>query len=97
MSNFQHVRRVWFFWLITGFALMNVALFLHPMSPEDFLGLAFSDPMQSIFDPQGGGMATFFWISAAVALSGLFGLLASSQLANRLLPNHKHELHIFTN
>lgn len=92
MSSLQHGRRVWFFWLMTGFALMNVALFLHPMSPEDFLGLAFSDPMQSIFDAQGGAMAIFFWISFALALSGVVGLLTPSRVAHRLLLDRKHTL-----
>jgi hypothetical protein len=89
MNRSQVRRRVWVFGLMTGFALMNVALFVHPMSPEDFLGLAFSDPLQSIVDAQGGAMAIFFWISAALALSGLVGLLASSQFALRLRLDYK--------
>ena len=92
MNRSQVRRRVWFFGLMTGFALMNVALFVHPMSPEDFLGLAFSDPLQSIVDAQGGAMALFFWFSAGLALSGLVGLvglLASSQFALRLRLDYK--------
>ncbi|HSY28065.1 MAG TPA: hypothetical protein VK832_11210 [Burkholderiaceae bacterium] len=81
MNRSQVSRRGWVFGMMTGFALMNVALFAHPMSPEDFLGLAFSDPLQSIADAQGGAMAIFFWISSALALSGLVGLLASNRLA----------------
>jgi hypothetical protein len=90
MSRFEIGRRVWLFGLLAGFTLANVALFLHPMSPEDFLGLAFSDPMQSIFDAEGGPMAVFFWISATLGLAGLSGLLASSQLAQGILHGHKH-------
>jgi len=89
MNRSQVRRRVWFFGLMTGFALMNVALFVHPMSPEDFLGLAFSDPLQSIVDAQGGATALFFWFSAGLALSGLVGLLASSQFALRLRLDYK--------
>lgn len=92
MSKLRQGRRVWFFWSIIGFALMNVALFLHPMSPEDFLGLAFSDPMQGIFDAQGGAMAIFFWISFALALTGLLGLLASCRLPLLLPPGRKQVL-----
>ncbi len=82
-------RRVWLSGLLCGFALMNVALFLHPMSPEDFLQLAFSDPVLSVFDAQGAGVAVFFWGSAALTFAGLIGLLASSHLLNRLLPGSK--------
>jgi len=89
MSRFQIGRRVWLFGLIAGFTLANVALFLHPMSPEDFLGLAFSDPMQSVFDAEGGAMAIFFWISATLGLAGLSGLLASSQAIQSILHHHK--------
>lgn len=95
MRDSQCRGRMWFFCSISGFALMNLALFLHPMSPEDFLRIAFSDPLHSVFDAQGGGMAIFFWTSAALALSGLVGLLTSSRLVRHL--RHRHDLRALTN
>jgi hypothetical protein len=93
MGIIQAGSRTWFFWIVTGLALMDVALFLHPMSPESFLELAFSDPMQSIFELQGGGVAIFFWTSMAFALIGLFGLLISNFSPRRLLPRSQSGLH----
>jgi hypothetical protein len=84
MDRIEASRRAWFFVLIVAMALITVALFLHPMSPEDFLSLAISDPLQSVLDPQGGNVAIFFWLSTALAALGLSGMLAQSFLFRRL-------------
>jgi hypothetical protein len=75
--------------MLTGFTLTNVALFLNPMSPEDFLGLAFSDPLLTILDTNGSGAAVFFWISLSVMLFGLLGLLSRSLYFHRVSPARK--------
>ncbi len=80
-------RRVWLLMLAIGFTLMNVALFLHPMSPVDFLDVALSDPWQSIADTQGGGMAMFFWASSALTLFSVMRFLLPKNVLQRLF-NH---------
>ena len=73
----------WLYLAVVGFGLVNVALFLHPMNPSDFLVLAVSDPWSSIVDQQGGGVALFFWFSSALFAIGFAGLLS------RLLNSHR--------
>ncbi|MGZ3236263.1 MAG: hypothetical protein ACXU8A_02710 [Burkholderiaceae bacterium] len=59
------------FWV--GLQLMCFALFLHPMSPENFLQLAITDPLETLNDQYGVGMAIGFWISLSLLLIGLVG------------------------
>jgi hypothetical protein len=92
MNRLEANRSAWVFMLIVGMVLVSVALFLHPMSPEDFMSLALSDPLQSVLDAQGGNMAIFFWISVGLATSGLFCLLISSHSFHRLLHPPKSNL-----
>jgi len=79
--------------MLAGMGLMSIAMFLHPMSPEDFLGSAFSNPLQSIADAEGGMIALLFWGSSLAFLIGVAGLAA--QLVNtlrRMHLNHPHRL-----
>ena len=92
MDRIEASSRVWFFMLIVAMALITVALFLHPMSPEDFLSLAISDPLQSVLDPQGGNVAIFFWLSTALAALGLSGVLGQFSLFRRLFRHLAHRL-----
>ncbi len=62
--------------VLVGAGLMSVAMFLHPMSPEDFLGLAFSDPLRTMADDQGSAPAVLFWGGTLVGIAGFAGLLA---------------------
>jgi hypothetical protein len=82
-------RLVWLLLTAIGFALMNVALFLHPMSPEDFLDAALSNPWQSVVDTQGGGMAVFFWASASLTIFTALRFLAVANLLQRLFHHPK--------
>jgi hypothetical protein len=92
MDHSQFNRRLCTVLFMCGTVLVSVALFLHPMSPEDFLNLVFSDPLQTVIDAQGGNMAIFFWISVALAVFGLSGFLASSHLLHHLLHPPKSKL-----
>jgi hypothetical protein len=60
-----------------GFGLMNFALFLHPMNPEDFLALVLSAPSETMLDAYGIQAAVLFWISVTLISSGLIGLVGS--------------------
>ncbi len=67
---------------LAGMGLMSVAMFVHPMSPEDFLDQVASDPLQTVAALQGGGVAALFWIGAMVGAigvsAGLIGILRRS-------------------
>ena len=82
-------RRVWLLLALIGFALMNVALFLHPMSPENFLDIALSDPLQSIADTQGGNVAMFFWGSVVLTILGGVRFLIPASMLYRLFHHSK--------
>jgi hypothetical protein len=82
-------RRVWLLLLAIGFTLMNVALFLHPMSPENFLDIALSNPLQSVSDTQGGGVAVFFWVSVGLTLFSAIRFLLPRNFLDRLLHHSK--------
>ncbi len=60
-----------------GFSLMSFALFLNPMDPNDFLRLAYSDPLATIREAYGIRSAVSFWISVALMSTGLIGVLGS--------------------
>ncbi len=61
--------------ILGGIGLMSTALFLHPMSPQDFLDVVLSNPLLTLGQAQGSGLALLFWASAAVCLTGLAGLI----------------------
>lgn len=82
-------RRVWLLLTAIGFTLMNVALFLHPMSPEDFFDIALSNPWESIADLQGGGVAMFFWGSALLTLICGMRFLTPLSVLHRLFHHTK--------
>ena len=72
--------------ILAGIGLMSAALFLHPMSPEDFLEVLLSNPLQTVGDVQGGSLALMFWASAATCLAGMAGLsLCLLAIVNRHL------------
>jgi hypothetical protein len=75
MRELRVSRHTFLMWVLTGFALVNMALFLHPMSPEDFLEFALSNPIATVFDAQGGLMAAVFWCGILLFLAGIAGLL----------------------
>lgn len=77
--------------MLAGMGLMSVAMFLHPMSPEDFLGLALSNPLQTVVDAEGSAIAMLFWTSAAIFLTGVAGLVV--RLRNALRRMHLTHLH----
>jgi hypothetical protein len=52
---------------------MCLALFLHPMSPENFLLLAVTVPLETLSESYASGMAQLFWASATLVIIGLFG------------------------
>lgn len=66
-------RHPWIHCIWSGLGLLNLALFLHPMNPMDFLALAFSDPLQTVANQYGHAMAVLFWLSLMLTLSGLLG------------------------
>ncbi|MBV8634663.1 MAG: hypothetical protein JO002_09260 [Burkholderiaceae bacterium] len=73
--------------MLAGVGLMSVAMFLHPMSPEDFLGLVLSDPLQTVTEIHGREAAALFWGGALVGIGGaaslavhLFALLRAAAL-----------------
>jgi hypothetical protein len=70
------------FWI--GLQLMCFALFLHPMSPEHFLLLAITAPLETLSEPYGFGMALGFWISLSLLLIGLLGLIGIGHLFKNL-------------
>lgn len=72
--NSKHAYR---FWMAIGFALINAAMFLHPMSPEDFLGQVSTSPLAMLIDAPGGLMVLFFWFGMSVCLAGIVGFIAS--------------------
>ncbi len=78
--------------ILAGTGLMSAALFLHPMSPEDFLDLVLSNPLLTLGDAQGSGLALLFWASAAVCLAGVAGLAwhISSSAYRSLQPTSRH-------
>lgn len=53
---------------------MSFALFLQPMSPDDFLVLVLSDPLETVRAAYGIQAAVLFWISIALTSIGLLGL-----------------------
>jgi hypothetical protein len=66
----------WSYWLWAGSGLMSMALFIHPISPEDFLALACSDPLQTLKDDYGIQAAMMFWVSVMLLGIGVIRGLA---------------------
>ena len=83
----------WLYCVLAGFTLMNLSLFLHPMSPADFLELAISDPLVTVLEPNGNGIAAIFWFSVALMFAGVLGSLARSRYVRRIISTHKHTHH----
>ncbi len=82
---------------LAGVGLMSVAMFLHPMSPEDFLGQVSSDPLQTVAELQGSGAALLFWAGAVIGAAGFTGLgvrlLAKLRRAGHLVSPHRLPAH----
>jgi hypothetical protein len=79
---------------LTGAGLMSVAMFLHPMSPEDFLGQVASDPLQTVMALQGNELAALFWVGAMVGATGLVaGLSGALRRGNHLVSPHRLPAH----
>lgn len=68
----RHAARI-SVWL--GITWMSAALFLHPMSPENFMGMALEAPWTTLSSPQGANLAAWFWLSFAMVLLGIGRLL----------------------
>jgi len=77
MIRRQKGGKAWFICAFAGFVLANFALFLHPMSPQDFLGTLFSDPVATFHDERDLGTVVVFWCGALMALFGLAGTLTN--------------------
>lgn len=76
MERTTRACQSWGYWLWSGLGLMSMALFIHPMSPDDFLGWIWSDPLQTLSEPYGIQAALMFWTSVALAGIGVAGGLA---------------------
>lgn len=77
-------RRKYGICLLLGLQLMCFALFLHPMSPEDFLRLAITAPFDTISEQYGSAMAVAFWISLLLVGIGLIGWIDVLQFFKNL-------------
>jgi hypothetical protein len=78
-------HRCYFHCLWAGCVLMSFALFLHPMSPRDFLALALSAPFDSMRDSYGIQAAALFWISMIVVCVGMAGSVCCNKYFQRLV------------
>jgi hypothetical protein len=54
-----------------GFFFMFIALFLHPMSPENFLNLVVTAPWQTVAYAHGVQAAVLFWMSVVLTAASL--------------------------
>jgi hypothetical protein len=79
MTHFKDNRRKYAICILAGLQVMSFALLLHPMNPEDLLALAAKDPMATITDQYGFGMARMFWFSLILILVGLCGWVANTK------------------
>lgn len=63
-------------WLLVwlGLSWMCSALFLHPMSPENFIDTALRSPWAMLSREPGATMAAWFWFSLALCVAGVLGL-----------------------
>ena len=75
MDASSGVYRLCIYCLWLGSGLMSFALFLHPMSPEDFLALAFWTPAETIQTAYGIQAAILFWISLSLIAAGSLALI----------------------
>jgi len=83
MSGLSSNKGVCLGLVLAGIGLMSVAMFLHPMSPEDFLGSVLSNPLQTVADTQGGAAALLFWAGVPVSLAGAAGLASCLAMSLR--------------
>lgn len=84
MRSLASSRRYGLFFISMGSLLMMVALFLHPMRPEDFLALAFSWPQEVFLGAEGTRAAILFWVSLLLQAAGGIGCLMAFAAARRL-------------
>src|SRR5450631_622106 len=82
LSRPLHRPSQYSFW--AGLAVMNFAVFLHPMDPMDFLALVFSDPLQTVGDSYGIQAAILFWIGASLFTFSLVGLACFTRIFKEL-------------
>jgi len=85
MRMLASYRRYGLFFVLIGSLLMMLALFLHPMRPEDFLALAFLRPREIFLGAEGTRAAILFWAGLLAAAGGI-ACLASFATARRLRP-----------
>lgn len=86
MRSLESYRRYCLFFIAMGSLLMLVALFLHPMRPEDFLSLAFSQPQEIFLGVEGARAAILFWSSLLLQATGVVFRLVAFAAAWRLRP-----------
>ena len=94
MTTGKMNRRVLCYIALAAFMLLNIALFLHPMNPADFLAQILVDPLATIADPDGGAMAALFWCGVAGLAISFFALIGSTQFMHRLFAEHKPVLKV---
>ncbi|HEX7645607.1 MAG TPA: hypothetical protein VF450_01085 [Noviherbaspirillum sp.] len=83
MSGLSSNKGVCLGLILAGVGLSSVAMFLHPMSPEDFLSLSLSDPLQTVAGLYGRVPASLFWSGVLVGMSGLPGFAVRFAVALR--------------
>ena len=74
-----------------GLGLLSFALLLHPMSPEHFLALLITDPLDTVRHEYGSAMGLLFWISAALIAGGLAGCLHAGLRALSAGPKNRRK------
>lgn len=94
MAYPEYSRRKYGICIWVALQLMCFSLFLHPMSPEDFLLLAITDPLQTLSDQYGSEMALAFWIGLPLLLIGLLGWLDLVHLFKKLRRTKVHSYKI---
>lgn len=70
-------RQYGLYLILLGGGLMPLALFLHPMSPENFLALIVSRPWESLGESYGMRAALLFWAGLAAGMAGAAACLYS--------------------
>lgn len=93
MRSLESYRCYGLFFISMGSLLMMVALFLHPMRPEDFLALAFSRPREIFLGAEGTRAAILFWVSLVLQAAGGIGCLMAFAVARRLRPRARAASH----
>lgn len=94
MARTINRRRNYGVCILIGLQLMCFALFLHPMSPEDFLRLAITAPLDTISERYGSAMASVFWFGLVLVAVGLTGWLNIALLFKNLRRKKARSLNI---